>query len=113
MGLIAILLLLLQSQDSAPRIRVGSTLGSPRMTRYVRPVYPKWARMQNIEGRVEFVAAIGKDGKVHDLSVVKGPKLLVPFAQAAIGKWGYEAAALNGERVEVKTAILVDFTLSQ
>jgi len=83
------------------------------MTRYVRPVYPKWARVQHIEGRVEFVARIGKDGRVRDLSFVKGPKLLVPFAQAAIGKWRYKPTVLNGERVEIQTAISVNFTLRQ
>jgi len=55
----------------------------------------------------------GKDGKVHDLSFVKGPKLLVPFAQAAVAKWRYEPAVLNVERVEVKTQIDVNFTLNQ
>jgi outer membrane biosynthesis protein TonB len=105
MGLIAVLLLLSQ-------VRAGVMPG-PKMTHYVRPVYPRWARTQHIEGCIEFVASIGKDGRVRDLSFVKGPKLLVPFAQTAIGKWRYQPATLNGEQVEVRTAINVNFTLSQ
>ena len=83
------------------------------MTRYVRPVYPNWARRQHIEGLVEFAATIGKDGSVRHLSLIEGPELLVPFARAAIGKWRYKPATLNGERVEVTTAISVNFTLRQ
>lgn len=78
------------------------------MIRYVRPIYPGWARKQGIEGIVEFVGTVGKDGRVRDLVFVKGPKLLAPFAEAAIREWRYETVSF-----ETETQILIDFTLRQ
>lgn len=93
-------------------IIVGSDF-RPKMTRYVRPVYPEWARKEHIEGTLEYTVTIGKDGEVRNLSFVSGPRLLAPYAEAAVRQWRYEPALLNGLRVEVKTVLDVEFTLRQ
>ena len=58
-------------------------------------------------------ATIGKDGRVKDLSVVKGHPLLVQAALDAVKNWVYKPTLLNGEPVEVSTTIDVNFTLAQ
>ena len=84
-----------------------------RMTHYVRPVYPAWARREHIEGIVRFSGIIGKDGRIRDLSFVSGPILLVPYAESAVHQWRYEPTILNGVAVETKTQLDVQFTLRQ
>jgi protein TonB len=114
---IAVLLLCLlgcqRSRSRHSEIFVGSILGEPKMIRYVRPVYPDWARKARLEGIVEFIGTVGKDGRVRDLSFVKGPRLLVPYAESAVHQWRYESPTLNGVPVEVKTQIHVPFTSRQ
>lgn len=81
--------------------------------KYVRPQYPTWARRRNIQGTVEFTATIAKDGSLRDLKFIKGPMELVPFAEKALSNWRYDAPKFNGTPVEVKTDILIPFTLNQ
>jgi outer membrane biosynthesis protein TonB len=59
-------------------IVVGSDF-RPKMTRYVLPVYPEWARKAHIEGTLEYAVTIGKDGEVRDLSLVSGPDRWLPL----------------------------------
>jgi TonB family protein len=77
------------------------------------PVYPPEAKLQRIQGAVKFTAMIGADGFVHDLATVSGDPLLVQAASDAVKQWQYRPALLNGEPVEAKTEITVNFTLSQ
>ena len=105
------------SGSPASKIIVGSGIGGPlsggEMIHYVRPIYPMWARKQRLQGVVEFTATIGKDGRIRELSFVKGPAPLVPYAERAVRQWRYKPTLLNGVRMETKTDVLVQFTLNQ
>lgn len=94
-------------------IVVGDILGDSQLVKYVRPQYPDWARKQRLQGTVEFAATIAKDGRPRDLKLVRGPRDLVPYAEDAVPRWRYKPLRLNGTAVEVKTNILVSFTLNQ
>jgi len=54
---------------------------------------------------------VSPSGKVEDLCVSQGPELLRQAAFDAVKTWKYKPFALNGQPVEVKTQINVDFTL--
>ncbi len=54
---------------------------------------------------------LGKDGTVQDVKALSGHPLLVKAALDAVRNWVYEPTLLNGEPVEVKTTIDVNFTL--
>ena len=95
------------------RIRVGNVLGTGRLVRQPRPIYPKEARRNHIEGVVELTALITKTGDVRDIVIIRGDPLLAPAALAAVRQWRYAPAILNSEPVEVRTTIDVNFTLSQ
>jgi outer membrane biosynthesis protein TonB len=109
----ALLLCLLGCQRAPSKVLAGSVPGSNKMIRYSRPWYPEWARRLHVEGAVQFDGTIGRDGKVRGLTFLKGPRLLAPFAQAAIEEWQYERTSLNGALVETRTQIVVNFTLRQ
>ena len=94
------------------RIIAGNTLGG-RMIRYRRPVYPRQAKREHIEGVVKLNVTIDKRGYLADIQVVSGNPALAPAAVDAVKQWQYEPVRLNGDPVEVKTEIDVSFTLSQ
>ncbi|MGD0667367.1 MAG: M56 family metallopeptidase [Bryobacteraceae bacterium] len=78
----------------------------------VDPVYPPLAKQAKIQGTVELSAVIGKDGRVQNLKVVSGHPLLVQAALDAVKNWVYRPTLVNGEPVEVKTSIQINFTLA-
>jgi TonB family protein len=98
------------------QIQIGDFLATPDncgMIHYARPVYPKEAKREHIEGVVKFSVVITKTGDVGELHMVSGDPVLVPAGIEAVKKWRYAPCRLNGEPVEVKTQIDVSFTLSQ
>ena len=56
-------------------------------------------------------AVIARDGSVKSLRVVSGHQLLNQAAIDAVQQWLYSPTLLNGNPVEVSTAITVTFTL--
>jgi TonB family protein len=95
------------------RIVVGSNNQATRLVNQVPPVYPQQAKDAKIEGVVSFQATIDKQGHVANLMVLGGHPLLVPAALEAVKQWIYQPTLLNGEPVEVRTQIDVNFTLHQ
>jgi protein TonB len=79
----------------------------------VPPVYPPEAKKAGIQGVVSFSAVIDKVGRVSNLTLLSGHPLLVPAALDAVKQWVYQPTLLNGEPVELRTQISVNFTLSQ
>ena len=91
----------------------GNLMGCGGLVRQPRPVYPKEARRQHIEGVVRLAVLVARDGEPHDIQVMNGNPVLVPAALAAVRQWRYAPCKLLGEAVEWKAAIDVSFTLSQ
>jgi len=103
-----------QSAACAPgRIAVGGDVQSGKLASQTKPEYPPLARQARISGVVELSAIIGKDGRVANLSVVKGHPLLVQAALEAVKDWVYQPTLLNGQPAEVCTTIDVNFTLAE
>jgi TonB family protein len=75
------------------------------------PKYPADAKRAHIDGRVVLEATISDSGKVEDLCVSQGPVMLQQASVDAVKTWRYKPFELNGQPVEVKTLINVDFTL--
>jgi TonB family protein len=88
----------------APAVMAGHKLAGSN------PIYPLAARMHHISGTVTFLAIIGTDGHIHSLRIVSTPDPdLAIAALAAVRTWTYTPYLLNGEPVEVKTQIRVNF----
>jgi TonB family protein len=81
------------------------------LTHKVQPVYPEAARQNRIQGTVLLRAIIGKDGRISELTPISGPKELISAAIGAVQQWRYKPYVLNGDAVEVKTQITVNFQL--
>jgi len=89
----------------------NGTIRTATLIKRVNPVYPAEAKAAHIEGTVRFTALLGKDGTVKDLQLLNGPPMLVESAMAAVKQWLYQPTLLNGEAVEVRTQIVVNFRL--
>jgi len=94
-------------------IRVGGNVQAAKLISQPKPIYPPAAKEARIQGVVQLLATIAKDGTVKDLQVILGHPLLVEAAMSAVQQWVYQPTLLNGNPVEVVTQIDVNFTLSQ
>src|SRR5271155_516632 len=75
------------------------------------PVYPASAMQMHIEGVVELVATISKNGDISAVKIASGNPQLARAAVDAVKQWKYKPYLLNGEPVEIETQITVNFKL--
>lgn len=93
------------------RIRVGGNVQPAKLLYKVAPVYPEDLRSQGISGTVHLAAIIGKQGYLTAIHPLGGPEGLIASAVEAASHWLYQPSLLNGEPVEVETAIDITFEL--
>lgn len=76
-----------------------------------QPAYPLLAQHMNVQGSVVLQAVIGTDGIVENLRVLSGPAILASAAQQAVREWRFKPIVQNGQAVESKATITVNFTI--
>jgi outer membrane biosynthesis protein TonB len=77
--------------------------GPPR--KLVYPLSPD----DSTRGKVSLQAVVGFDGKVNQVKVLAGNRLLATAAARAIREWRYQPFSENGQQVERETRITVSF----
>ena len=95
------------------RIIQGGNVVAAQLIHKRQPVYPVLAKMARIQGSVRLEAIISTDGRIQNLQVLSGHPMLLKAALDAVAEWRYQPTQLNGEPVEVKTEIVVNFTLGE
>jgi protein TonB len=75
------------------------------------PEYPLAARQAQVQGAVVVRAIISVDGRVKSAKALSGPWLLQKPAVAAVRRWVYKPATLNGTAIESEMRIDLHFTL--
>lgn len=100
------------SKTNGP-IAVRADVMQKQIVHKVPPIYPEDAKKAQIAGNVQLEAVIGKAGEAENLKVVSGPKELQQSALDAVRQWTYKPFLLNGEPVEVKTTININYSLQQ
>ena len=86
----------------------------PRKRKTPGPVYPRKARAAHAEACVVLLVRVSKDGTAKVERVLKSTNPGWGFeeaAQKAANKWRYKPAKLNGEPVEVKWPVFIDFLI--
>jgi TonB family protein len=76
-----------------------------------QPAYPLLAQHMNVQGSVILQALIGADGIIQNLRVLSGPAILSSAAQQAVREWHFKPVVQNGQPVETKAKITVNFTI--
>ncbi|HXJ87848.1 MAG TPA: energy transducer TonB [Candidatus Binatia bacterium] len=99
------------TKPTPQRVRVSQGVSKGLVIYRIEPTYPPAARAAHIQGVVVLAAIIDKDGNIQNLQVVSGHPMLVPAAIEAVKQWRYKPFLLNGQPLEVETAVTVTFQL--
>jgi len=103
----------LEITKSAPALKQPATNAAERerIADATVPTYPPLAQHMNVQGAVVLQALIGSDGVIQNLRVMSGPAILASAAQAAVREWRFKPIVQNGQAVESKATITVNFTI--
>lgn len=77
----------------------------------VRPVYPKQAKDNQLEGRVVLNVLIDQKGKVREVFVLEGPEIFRLSAIEAMKKFIFSPAQVDGKPVAVRIRYSLNFKL--
>ncbi len=77
----------------------------------VEPKYPEAALKAGMEGAVELRAVISSNGRVQQLTLVKGDPVFATPAVQAVRKWRFHPILVKGEPVETVYNLRVRFVL--
>jgi protein TonB len=92
-------------------LKVSQGVTQGLLTKRVQPVYPPQAMQMHIQGAVQMLATISKEGKITSVKVLSGDPILSRAATDAVIQWRYKPYFLNNEPVEIQTQIVVNFKL--
>ena len=92
-------------------LRISQGVSQGLLLKRVQPVYPAQAMQMRIQGAVQLMATISKEGNISGLNVLSGDGILARSASDAVRQWKYKPYYLNGEPVEIQTQITVNFKL--
>ena len=95
------------------QLSVSADVMAENLLNKVVPLYPEEAKKARIQGTVVLDAVIGKDGNVENLRVVSGPNQLQRSALDAVRQWTYKPYLLNGDPIQVKTTVNVNYELKE
>jgi TonB family protein len=88
-------------------------IAPPVPFRKVDPKYIATAVAERIEGRVQLLCVINKEGRVEQVELVRGlDARLDQSAMEAISKWLFRPAHRNGEPVDVDVMVEIPFHLA-
>jgi len=94
-------------------LHVSQGVSRGLLVKEIPPAYPATALHMRIEGAVELLATITKNGDISAVKVLSGDPQLSHAAAEAVKKWKYKPYLLNGEPVEIQTQVTVKFKLPQ
>ncbi|MGA7585119.1 MAG: TonB family protein, partial [Rouxiella badensis] len=105
---------LMDSQSKAPtpvlqQLHVSQGVSRGLLVKEIPPAYPAGALNLRIEGAVELLATVSKNGDVSAVKTLSGDPQLAHAAAEAVKKWKYKPYLLNGEPVEIQTQVTVKF----
>jgi TonB family protein len=90
----------------------GGEVTAPSLLYKVEPGYSEEARAEKVLGAVLLGVVIGTDGLAHDINVLNGVGAgLDEKAVEAIQKWHFQPGTKDGDPVQVRAKIEVDFRL--
>ncbi len=92
-------------------LNISQGVSTGLLIKKVAPSYPSNALRMRIEGTVQLLATISKDGDITHIKVLSGETQLTKAAADAVKQWKYKPYLLNGEPVEIQTQITVNFKL--
>ena len=107
------------SQDTTPAIAAPKPLRIPEKQEhlccydmhFVKPDYPKEARLAHIEGVVKLHLVFADDGSIAELQPVSGDPLLMDSALKAVQQWHVAFSRVKGRPEEHEIALTFTFSI--
>src|SRR5580700_3102719 len=96
--------------NAAEHARLSSA-GVPELRQTVDATYPLLGQHTKVQGSVVLLAVVAADGTIENLRVLSGPSILAPAAQQAVREWRFKPYIQNGQPVETKAKITVNFSI--
>ncbi|HLA79800.1 MAG TPA: energy transducer TonB [Vicinamibacteria bacterium] len=93
-------------------VRVGGQIKEPKKLKAVNPVYPDIAKQARVQGVVILECTISPQGRVTNVTLLRGIPLLDQAAIDAVKQWVYTPTLLNGVPVPVIMTVTVNFKLN-
>jgi periplasmic protein TonB len=93
-------------------VRVGGDIREPKKLKHVAPQYPELARHARVSGVVVLEALVGADGRVAEVTVLRGVPMLDVAAVEAVRQWLYTPTLCNGVPVPVLMTVTLRFNLT-
>lgn len=90
-------------------MRISQGVSQGLLVKKVAPSYPQRALAMRIQGAVELLATISKDGNVTDVKLLSGDTMLARAAMDAVKQWKYKPYYLDDKPLEIQTQITVNF----
>jgi len=90
-------------------VSVSQGVSRGLLIKKVPPTYPPSALRLGVEGTVELMATISKNGDISQVKVLSGDSQLTKAATDAVKQWKYKPYLLNGEPVEMQTQVSIIF----
>jgi TonB family protein len=88
-----------------------SSVSVPELRQTVDATYPLLGQHMKVQGSVVLQAVVAADGTIENLRVLSGPAILAPAAQQAVREWRFKPYIQNGQAVETKAKITVNFSI--
>ena len=88
-----------------------SAAGVPELRQTVEAAYPLLGQHMRVQGSVVLQAVVAADGTIENLRVLSGPAILASAAQQAVRQWHFKPYLENGQAVETKARITVNFSI--
>lgn len=99
------------TNEQAEPMIVSGDVKPPVLIQRIEPEYPETARRARVEGKVFLQAIINEQGQVEAVKVLRSHPLLDDAAIAAVRRWRYKPATLDGQPVRVYFTVQVTFKL--
>jgi TonB family protein len=90
----------------------GGDVKSPKLVHYVEPAFSSSSKEAFVEGVVRISAVVKSDGVPSDIHISKGLNSEEDQkAMEAVGKWRFRPGTKNGQAVNVRVTVEVEFHL--
>lgn len=96
---------------NAAEIQRLSSEGTPELRQTIDSTLPWLGQHMSVQGSVVLQAIIGVDGNIENLRVLSGPAVLTSAAEQAVRQWHFKPYLQNGQPVETKSTITVNFSI--
>ena len=95
-------------------VRIGGQITAPALLHRVEPTYPEVAAIAHVTGVVILEAAVGPDGCVESVKVLRSRHVLLDkAAQEAVLQWQYSPLVLNGIPTPFVLTVTFNFSVQK